>query len=342
MPLRVTIHDIAAACGLSKSTVARVLSNHPSVRPATREAVMAKARELAYTPDPSLRVLAQHRWNRPYQKGPPLALVAMYPKGERASGAPAPSLLVSLQAAARRFGYDVEEFHAPDYASMRKLARVIHARGIRGLILPPVVRALDWTEWDWSLFSAVGCGIGEFRLPIHSVDINFFSATRLCWRHCVERGYRRIGACLYRQPGPDTNDSLRHAAVLYEQSRLPANHARIPIYDGGFYEMDKFARWFRANRPDAVIALSELTFWHLRELGVRVPADVGFCVITHVDQSSIGSAGAGSQRARIADGAITWLDQLLRTNETGLPAVPDEILIEPQWIDGETLPPARG
>ena len=49
MPLRrVTIQDIADACGLSRNTVSKVFNDRGSVQEATRQAVMNKARELGY------------------------------------------------------------------------------------------------------------------------------------------------------------------------------------------------------------------------------------------------------------------------------------------------------
>lgn len=46
-----TLRDIATALGLSHSTVSRALSDHPSVKPATRLKVQAQARELGYVPN---------------------------------------------------------------------------------------------------------------------------------------------------------------------------------------------------------------------------------------------------------------------------------------------------
>lgn len=339
MPLRVTINDIAAACGIGKSTVARALSRHPHVSAATRKRVEEKAAELGYTPDPSLRVLAQHRWNRPDIKGPTLAVLSM-DVGEKSNALN--EYRAELREAAARLGYKLSEFSFRGYASLGQLCRVIEARGIRGVIIPPVVDEFSWaTEWAWEKFSHVGCGIGEFRLPIHSVGENYFTAVRLCWQQCLDRGYKRIGACLYRQAGPDTNDSLRHAACLYEQSLLPAGHARIPIFAGRLRDDEGFMQWFEKHRPDAVISLNDRGLWRLTEAGLRVPEDVGYCVLSHTRKTVGKACGALLPRTRSADCAINWLDQLLRTNELGKPEIPDEMLLDSAWSEGPTLrPPA--
>ncbi|MDR2722916.1 MAG: LacI family DNA-binding transcriptional regulator, partial [Cellulomonadaceae bacterium] len=40
--------DVAARAGVSHQTVSRVLNDHPSVRPATRDRVLAAIEELGY------------------------------------------------------------------------------------------------------------------------------------------------------------------------------------------------------------------------------------------------------------------------------------------------------
>src|SRR6201988_439451 len=49
--------DVAAAAGVSYQTVSRVINGHPSVRPATRELVMAAIEELGFRPNRAARVL---------------------------------------------------------------------------------------------------------------------------------------------------------------------------------------------------------------------------------------------------------------------------------------------
>lgn len=52
-----SILDVAAAAGVSYQTVSRVINGHPSVRPATRELVLAAIERLAFRPNRAARVL---------------------------------------------------------------------------------------------------------------------------------------------------------------------------------------------------------------------------------------------------------------------------------------------
>lgn len=55
-----SIYDIARDLGISSGTVSRAFNNHPEVSKATRERILAKARELGYTPSPLARALARN------------------------------------------------------------------------------------------------------------------------------------------------------------------------------------------------------------------------------------------------------------------------------------------
>ena len=56
-----TIRDVARIAGVGIGTVSRVINNHPSVRPSTRERVEAAIEELNYTPNVIARQLSLGR-----------------------------------------------------------------------------------------------------------------------------------------------------------------------------------------------------------------------------------------------------------------------------------------
>lgn len=56
-----TSKDVARAAGVSQSTVSRVLSNHPNIRPETRERVLGVLRETGYLPNGMARALVTRR-----------------------------------------------------------------------------------------------------------------------------------------------------------------------------------------------------------------------------------------------------------------------------------------
>ncbi|HEY0736538.1 MAG TPA: LacI family DNA-binding transcriptional regulator, partial [Herpetosiphonaceae bacterium] len=58
-----TIEQIAELADVSRSTVSRVLNNHPSVRPAVRDRILRVINENGYAPQAAARSLASRRTN---------------------------------------------------------------------------------------------------------------------------------------------------------------------------------------------------------------------------------------------------------------------------------------
>ena len=58
---KLTLEQIGKLAGVSRSTVSRVINNHPSVRPEVRERVLQVVAETGYYPDPAARSLASRR-----------------------------------------------------------------------------------------------------------------------------------------------------------------------------------------------------------------------------------------------------------------------------------------
>ncbi|MDL5352726.1 LacI family DNA-binding transcriptional regulator [Microbacterium sp. zg-YB36] len=59
-----TIGDVAAAAGVSRSTVSRVINDDEKVSARTRTAVNQAVSDLAYAPNPAARSLARARAGR--------------------------------------------------------------------------------------------------------------------------------------------------------------------------------------------------------------------------------------------------------------------------------------
>jgi DNA-binding LacI/PurR family transcriptional regulator len=61
MERKANIYDVAKLAGVSHQTVSRVLNDHPSLKPATREKVEGAIAELKYRPNQAARQLVTSR-----------------------------------------------------------------------------------------------------------------------------------------------------------------------------------------------------------------------------------------------------------------------------------------
>ncbi|PAZ10243.1 LacI family transcriptional regulator [Streptomyces sp. SA15] len=142
---RPVMDDVARLAGVSKQTVSRVLNDHPSVRPATREAVVEAMRTLGYRPSRSARSLASGRTRM-------LGVISF----DAARYGPA-SVLTAINTAAQEAGYLVSSIalDTADHDTVIEAVDRLSAEGADGVIaIAPqlwVGRALADTHLDTPL-----------------------------------------------------------------------------------------------------------------------------------------------------------------------------------------------
>jgi LacI family transcriptional regulator, galactose operon repressor len=59
--MALTLEQVAKLAGVSRSTVSRVINEHPHVRPEVRSRVLQIISQHGYQPNPAARALASHR-----------------------------------------------------------------------------------------------------------------------------------------------------------------------------------------------------------------------------------------------------------------------------------------
>jgi DNA-binding LacI/PurR family transcriptional regulator len=130
----VSMRDVAVLAGVSHQTVSRVLNNHPSIRPATRERVLQVIDEVNYRPNNAARALATRKSNRigvlvdnPTEFGPSATLRA-------------------VEEAARSAGYTVSAVTVDESRALSPHSAVEHliAQGVDALcIVTPRASSVD-------------------------------------------------------------------------------------------------------------------------------------------------------------------------------------------------------
>ncbi|WP_320784961.1 LacI family DNA-binding transcriptional regulator [Streptomyces sp. CRN 30] len=121
---RPVMDDVARLAGVSKQTVSRVLNDHPSVRPDTREAVLEAMRSLGYRPSRSARSLASGRTRT-------LGVISF----DAARFGPA-SILTAINTAAQDSGYLVSSIAitTADPEPVAQAVQRLTAEGVDGVI----------------------------------------------------------------------------------------------------------------------------------------------------------------------------------------------------------------
>ncbi|WEO99353.1 LacI family DNA-binding transcriptional regulator [Streptomyces sp. FXJ1.172] len=279
-----TIQDVAKAAGVSAMTVSNVINDHPHVRPATRERVLAAMARLDYRVNVAARNLRKGRTgtiglavpevNRPYYGRLAAAII---------TAAGRHGLRVSIeQTGARR------ENELAALSSSRN-------RLYDGLILstvgmgPADVEALEVDH------PVVILGERIFGGPVDHVAMPNVEASAAATRHLIDRGCRRVA--VVRGPLRDEVDvsSLRHTGYrqALRAAGLPADAALV--HSVPELTMAEGARRARAMVAggldfDGVFCVTDTVAMGvlrgLADAGVRVPEQVKVIGFDNVDESA--------------------------------------------------------
>lgn len=271
-----TIHDIAGALGLSASTVSRALSGNPVISARTRERVLAKARELRYTPNGVASAL---------RSGRSRLIGVVIPHANRAFFA---NIIDGVEAAAATHGYRVlvMQHHYDSAREMELVSALVNLR-VDGM----VVCLSDDGHTDRDAYR----DLMARGVPIHFVDrrvagvdgpavvVDDFGGGYAATAHLVERGYRRVahlagptGMLIYADRARGYREALQVAGLpAADEWHVPTRSQR-----------EQGARAFAAlwslppgRRPDAVFSASDFAALGLLQAalaaGVDVPGELG-------------------------------------------------------------------
>lgn len=334
---RVTLRDVARRLEVSHTTISRALRNDPEISKATRDKVQSAAREMGYKPDPMLNALAHYRRGR--TQTPIAAELAwinhwknpkdlwrfrefnLYWKGAFEE--------------AERSGFRLEEFTLGKDMSLERLEKIMRARNIRGILLPPRGEfAPDYRDFNWDDFCIVRFG-HSFEFPhAHLVSSDQLTDGVIAFENIWTNGYRRIGL---------VTSSKMHtrfgAGFLFSQLKWSPN-TRLPalVVKQERIEEDRksLKAWLKANRPDAILTdVSEVRDL-LASVGCKVPKDVGLATLSILDGNA--DSGIDQNSEEIGRAAIQLLISLINHNEIGIPKICREVLVEGNWVNGKTLP----
>jgi DNA-binding LacI/PurR family transcriptional regulator len=276
----VTMSDIAAAAGVSQSTVSRILNNTPLSIPVsakTRERVEALALEFGYRPHPIARAL----------RGAPTMLLGAVVRD--VTDLFFSSAIEALSIEARARGYSVVLGHARQQADEAlALAAVLEARHCDAIVLlgdlreePRLVEDLRDARIPviglWRGSEVVGDG---FR----TVGVDNRAGIRSALAHLVSLGHRRIGFVR----GPALGDMREREAAYDEYMREhgtapPAGYVqRVQnTTGGGVLALGKLLAL--REPPTAIVAATDVLaigiIHAVYERGLTVPKDlsvVGF------------------------------------------------------------------
>ena len=271
-----TIEEVAAAAGVSRSTVSRVVNGSTSVSPAALEAVQRAIAELNYVPNRAARSLASRAT---------MALALVVPEDTtRFFGDPFFAAIVSgINARLSRSDYVLNLIIAND-DPQDKATSYLRSGAVDGAIV--VSHHTSDTFID-RIAAAVPVVYGgrpvREREDDHYVDVDNFAGGRNATEYLIDKGYRRIATIT----GPLTMPAGVDRLQGYRAALRGAGLEEAAVEDGNFTADGGAAAMQRildsGTEFDALFVASDLmargALAVLGRAGIRVPehaAVVGF------------------------------------------------------------------
>ena len=231
----------------------------------------------------------------------------------------------------------MENFVFSDLGASR-LSKVLQARNITGLLIPPQAHSRAHLDFDWALFSSVCFGFSLTWPRLHLITNAQYSSTRIAVRALRETyGYKRIGFLTTRENDERTDQNFS-SGFLSEQRKF-ARADQIPILlvkDGPMEsECAEFNAWYLKYKPDSVVFLDPTVPEFLRRLGVSTKT-CGQASLSLTDRDG-SLAGIYQNDPIIGQKAVDFLIDMMHRNERGIPPNRFQFFVEGEWLDGKTV-----
>ncbi len=267
-----TLEEVARLAGVSRSSVSRVINNHPHVRPETRERIRQAIRKSGYQPHAVARSLATNR-TQIIGMVIPEAVTTLFTD-------PFFSILLrGTTEACNAHRYQLMLSLFAGSADQQEMYQNLLGNGyLDGVIVASA--SLDDPLISDLLRDRVPC-VSVGRHPnrqVHSVDVDNLGGARMAVEHLIGLGHRRIATITGRLDTTHGQDRLEGYRQAMQAHGVPVEEGLI--VEGDFTEssgMVGMQRLLPAS-PSAVFVASDMmaigALKALRQAGRQVPQDI--------------------------------------------------------------------
>lgn len=313
-----TLEDVARMAGVSRSTVSRVINNHPNVQAEVRERVWQAIRECGYQPHAVARGLATNR-TRILGMIIPEAVTTLF------TDPFFPLLLRGATDACNTHQYQLMLSLFNNPAGRQEMYRrvlrsgyldgvVVASAALDDALIPNLLR-------DRIPFVSVGWYPDD---RVHYVDVDNVGGARMAVDHLIRLGHRRIGTITGRLNMIAGKRRLEGYQQALEARGIPLEEGLIA--EGDFSEesgMLGMQRLFSAE-PSAVFVASDTmaigALKALRQAGMQVPEDIALVGFDDIPAASAIEPALTTVRQpieRMGSMAVQILLTLLETTSPG-------------------------
>jgi DNA-binding LacI/PurR family transcriptional regulator len=267
-----TIVDIAKELNISKSTVSRALTGHPSVHTSTREKVLALANELEYQRNMFSIGLIKKRSH---------TIGIIVPEFSRSFF---PQVIIGAQERAKEAGYNLIISQSDEsYATEVQNASVMLAHQVDGLLVSMTKETNNFEHFK--IFQRKGIPIVFFNrvcdeMIVPKVIVEDYEGAFEAVEHLIKSGRKRIA----HLSGPESLNISKRRMNGYKDAlkkhNLAVNEELIINYDLSISKVPIYINYFLNldERPDAIFCINDPTAIEamriIKQRGLIIPQDI--------------------------------------------------------------------
>ena len=321
-----TSKDIARICGVSQSTVSRVLSSHPNVSAKTREAVTLVLNETGFVPNAAARAMRTHRAKS-------IGVVVSTPVNQYGL-----EVMGHVHEHIAPYGLHLSVWLADEDGNALDALQALRERSVDGLIyttaadrMPELEAAID-AGAAIVLMGRTMRGVGTDTVA----GANAQGGARVA-EYLVLNGRREIALVGGRafSPGREIEDGFRRRLNALG---VPLDGERV-IYGDLFYAsgeeaLDKL--WQENDRPNAIFCVNDLIAYGVldaaRVRGIRVPEDLWVIGYNDIQMSTWAAYDLTTVRQPMGQMAELCVRLLMKRIDDGPTSPPQRRRLETKLI----------
>ena len=269
---QITIIDIARQLGISKSTVSRVLTGHPSVHASTREKVLRLAEELEYQ---------RNMYSIGLIKKTNHTIGIIVPEFSRSYF---PQVIIGAQERAKEAGYNLIISQSDEnYMTEVSNANVMLAHQVDGLLVSITKETNNFEHFK--VFQRKGIPIVFFNrvcdeMIVPKVIVDDYEGAFEAVEHLIKKGRKRIA----HLSGPEILSISKRRLNGYRDALkkygLPVNDELIIHYDLSLSKVPIYINYWLTlpEPPDAIFCINDPTAIEamrvIKKRGLKIPEDI--------------------------------------------------------------------
>jgi LacI family transcriptional regulator len=311
-----TLEDIAKQAGVSRSTVSRVVNNHPYVKAEVRKKVLKVIQDEGYHPNAAARTLVSQRSSM-------IGLVIPRSVSSFFTDPYFPHLTQGILQACNQNNYTLALFVISTNEDEAKILPKISRNGfLDGLILQTGVLGDQLVDQlTASNMPLVVAGRPHQQTGISYVDVDNVAAATVATNHLLQLGRTRVAAITGPLSRSESIDRKNGYVRALTAKGIPIDEKLIAETDfsgaGGYAAMQQLLPW----KPDAVFAASDdlaIGAIHaVRDAGLRVPEDIAFVGFDDLPTTALSGINLTTIRQPVALFGIKLVEVLLDLIENG-------------------------